>query len=80
MLDLTAILDQHEAGDTISVTVIRYNEAGIYQAPSMGNSIFGYGFGYGYNGNSGSSSSGELVAGNGFEEITVDVTLEILDN
>lgn len=81
MLDLTTILDQHEAGDTISVTVIRYAEAGIYQAPST-NSIFGYGFGYGYGngGNSSSSSSGELVAGNGFEEVTVDVTLEILEN
>lgn len=72
MLDLTGILDQHEAGDTVSVTVIRYNEAGMYQ--NMGNNIFGYGYGYGY------GSSGQLMVGGGYEEITVDVTLEILED
>ena len=81
MIDLTNILDQHEAGDTVKVTVVRYNQAGIYQQPSM-NSIFGYGYGYGYgygNDNSSSSSSGELMVGGGYQEITVDVTLEVLD-
>ena len=72
MLDLPGILDQHEAGDTVSVTVIRYNEAGMYQ--NMGNNIFGYGYGYGY------GSSGQLMVGGGYEEITVDVTLEILED
>ena len=81
MIDLTNILDQHEAGDTVKVTVVRYNQAGIYQQPSM-NSIFGYGYGYGYgygNDSASSSSSGELMVGGGYEEITVDVTLEVLD-
>jgi len=74
MLDLTGILDLHEAGDVVSVTVIRYNEAGIYQTQSP--SLFSYGFGYGYNPG---SSSGQLIVGGGFQEITVDVTLEILE-
>ena len=69
MLDLTSILDQHEVGDTISVTVIRYAEVGLYQ--TMGNSIFGYGYGYGSD-----SSSSQLMVSGGYEEVTVDVTLE----
>ena len=41
---------------------------------------YGYGYGYGYgNDNSSSSSSGELMVGGGYQEITVDVTLEVLD-
>jgi len=74
MLDLTSILDQHEAGDTVSVTVIRYNQAGIYQTYSSIPSIFGSIYG------SGGQSSGQLMAGNGYEEVTVLVTLEILDD
>ena len=37
----------------------------------MGNSIFGYGYGYGSD-----SSSGQLMVSGGYEEVTVDVTLE----
>ena len=61
--------------------MVRYNQAGIYQQPSM-SSMFGYGYGYGYgygNNGSSSSSSGELVVGGGYQEITVEVTLENLD-
>lgn len=65
MLDLTSILDEHEVGDTVSVTVIRYAEAGLYQ--SMGNSIFSYGYNYG---------GAQLMVSGDYEEITVDVTLE----
>ncbi len=72
MLDLTSILDDHEIGDTVSITVVRYNDVGMYQ--SMGNSIFGYGYGYGSN-----NTSGELMAGGGYDEITVDVTLESIE-
>ena len=68
MLDLTSILDQHEAGDTVTVTVIRYNEAGYYRSAS--NSIFGYGYG---------SGSSQFYAGNGYEELTLTVTLEVLE-
>ncbi len=81
MLDLTGILDQHEAGDVVEVTVIRYAQAGIYQNNNnMGSSIFGYGFGYNFGLPSMPSSSGTLMAGGGFEKITVPVTLEILEN
>ncbi len=87
--ELTKILDSHEAGDTVEVTVIRYNQAGVYQQRSnsamSGLYGFGYGYGYGYGyGNNGSdssnsSSSGELMVSGGYQEITVQVTLEILD-
>ena len=72
LLDLTGVLDQHEVGDTVSVTVIRYNQAGYAQ--SAGNSIFGYGFGYSY----GQPSESQFMVGGGYQEITVDVTLETL--
>jgi len=71
LLDLTGVLDQHEVGDTVEVTVIRYAQAGYVQTPT--NSIFGYGFGYNY----GNSSSQFMVSG-GYDEITVSVTLETL--
>ena len=77
MLDLTGILDQHEAGDVVEVTVIRYAQAGIYQTSNAMNSMFGYGFGYSF---PSSSSSGTLMAGGGYETITLPVTLEILAN
>ena len=79
MADLTTILDQHQVGDTVSVTVVRYNQAGVYQDNS--NSLFGYGYGYGYGrnySNANNDSTGEVVVGGGYEEITVDVTLEEL--
>ena len=79
MADLTTILDQHQVGDTVSVTVVRYNQAGVYQDNS--NSLFGYGYGYGYGrnySNANTDSAGEVVVGGGYEEITVDVTLEEL--
>ena len=79
MADLTTILDQHQVGDTVSVTVVRYNQAGVYQDNS--NSLFGYGYGYGYGrnySNANIDSTGEVVVGGGYEEITVDVTLEEL--
>lgn len=89
-LDLTSILDQHEAGDTISVTVVRYAQAGLQSSNNYGSLYnYGYGFGYGYgygndgsNGNSSSdstSTSGKVVVSGGYELITVDVTLENLE-
>jgi len=75
LLDLTGVLDQYEAGDTVSVTVIRYKEAGMYQPSSSMNSMFGYSFGYNFG-----SSSAQLMAGGGYEELTLDVTLETLQN
>ena len=53
-LDLTSILDQHQPGDVISVTVVRYNRQAVSQQNGYnfgyGN---GYGFGYGFGGRNG---------------------------
>jgi len=74
LMELTTQLDLHDPGDEVEVTVIRYNQAGIYQTYSSIPSIFGSIYG------SGGQSSGQLMAGNGYEEVTVLVTLEILDD
>ncbi|MBQ8087980.1 MAG: trypsin-like peptidase domain-containing protein [Clostridia bacterium] len=47
-LDLTEILDQHEPGDTVSVTVVRYNRVQVQQNQNNGNGRYGYGYGFGY--------------------------------
>ena len=89
--ELTAVLDHFQAGDTVTVTVVRYAQAYMQQVSNMnaydmfGNFFGNYGYGYGYgngNGNGGNSSqdvetSGELVVGGGYQFITVDVTLEM---
>ena len=82
LLDLTSILDAHEAGDTVSVTVIRYNQAGMVRQTQMSPwgyyGGYGFGYGYGYGNDNGQNSQGIFEAGGGFEKITVDVTLEEL--
>ena len=86
--ELTGILDHFAAGDTVSVTVVRYNNVYPIQQQQNNNNYynpfggFGFGFGYGYDYGYGSSSqqssdTGELAVGGGFEYITVDVTLEL---
>ena len=71
--ELTAILDKYQAGDSVSVTVVRYANAYLQQTQAnsyndmFGNFFGGYGFGYGYgygngndnynNGNNGNSNS-----------------------
>ena len=52
--ELTAILDKYQAGDSVSVTVVRYANAYLQQTQAnsyndmFGNFFGGYGFGYGY--------------------------------
>jgi len=84
--ELTGILDKHVAGDTVSVTVVRYANASMQPVMSSSNymdpfgSFFGnFGFGYGYSNPSQSQQSmqEELVVGGGYEFITVDVVLEL---
>ena len=89
--ELTGILDKHQAGDIVTVTVVRYANAFMQAQQNsynsyndmFGNFFGGYGFGYGYGngGNSGSgqnaSGEGQLVVGGGYEFIHVDVTLEL---
>ena len=84
--ELTGILDHFQAGDTVSVTVVRYNNVAPIQYQNNNNyynpfGSFGFGFGFGFDDYSGSqqqsSDSGELAVGGGYEYITVDVTLEL---
>ena len=91
--ELTSVLDKFSAGDTVTVTVVRYNNVypmtnnnnGYYGNNPFGNFFGGFGYGYGYgngNGNSGSSSqsnpsASDLVVGGGYDFVTVDVTLEL---
>ena len=93
-LDLTGILDEHEVGDTISITVVRYNNARMqtyqnadsYYGFPYGFGFGGYGFG-GYNyggndGNGGSSNGGQqsFATDGGYQFVTVDVTLQTLES
>ena len=91
--ELTGVLDKFSAGDTVTVTVVRYNN--VYPMTNnnngnnyyYGNNPFGNFFGnfggYGYgNDNSGSSSQSgssvsDLVVGGGYDFVTVDVVLEL---
>lgn len=89
--ELTGILDKYQAGDTVTVTVVRYantimqsqNSYNNYYNDMFGSFFGGYGYGYGNgnnnsgNGQSSSSDKGELVVGGGYEFIDVDVTLEM---
>ena len=89
--ELTTILDTFKPGDTVTLTIVRYNNAAIINNnndyDSYFNSPFGYGFGFpfgGYysygNGNGGNgsyySNSGTLTVGGGFNTLDVEVTLE----
>ena len=86
--ELTGILDHFQAGDSISVTVVRYNNvAPVQQQQSNSYNPFGsfgfgfgydYGYGYDYGSNTQSGSdTGDLAVGGGFEYLTFDVVLEL---
>ena len=86
--DLTAVLDTHKEGDTISVTVLRYKNTNAiisilnsaYNNYYGGNSGYGYGSGYGnsyggfFGGNGGYNTNSSLD----YDTVTVDVTLKVL--
>ena len=88
--ELTSVLDQYEAGDTVQVTVVRYENAYIQSYNNYYNNMFGnyfggyggYGFGpyYGYGDDDSApsqSGNGVLVVGGNYQFVTVDVTLEL---
>ena len=85
--ELTTALDQFEEGDTVTVTVVRYNNVGFVSNNNYyGNYGFGYGFGnyggYGYgndDSNSTSPTNGVLSVGGGYTTIDLEVTLEVLE-
>lgn len=85
--ELTSVLDKYEAGDTVKVTVVRYNNAQMVSTNNY-NSMFGnyfgnygYGFGpgygYGYGGNDNSDSNQEAIQTDG--EIVVSGGYEFVD-
>ena len=81
--DLTAVLDSHKEGDTVKVTVLRYDNTNaiisllnsLSYGYNYGGSRFGGfgGFG-GYGGNGGYNTSNRLT----YQEMTFDVTLKVL--
>ena len=85
---MTAVLDTHKEGDTISVTVLRYKNTNAiisilnsaYNNYYGGNSGYGYGSGYGnsyggfFGGNGGYNTNSSLD----YDTVTVDVTLKVL--
>ena len=89
--ELTSVLDQYSEGDTVQVTVVRYENAYIqtysnnnYYGGIFGNYFGGYGFGpnYGYGGGDGSSQQGNsengtLVVSGNYQFVTLNVTLEL---
>ena len=77
--ELTTALDQYKVGDTIQVTVVRYDNVSV----QMDNNAMLYGY---YFGNFGSgnnqqtqsdSSTGTLVVGGNYHYVTVDLVLEV---
>ena len=71
--ELTTLLDTFKPGDTVTLTIVRYNNAGVMNNgyDSYYNSPFGFGFGfpfggysYGY-GNNGNGNNGNGNNGNG---------------
>ena len=74
--ELTTLLDQFQPGDTVTVTVVRYNNKGMVNNYNNSNNYynnpfgfgFGYGFGgfgYGYGDNNGGNYGGNYGGNNG---------------
>ena len=91
--ELTTLLDKFQPGDTVTITVVRYNNVSTAPVNSYDNYYgsfpfgFGFGFGnygygnYGNGGNNGYySTDGTLTVGGGYTTLDIDVTLEVLDN
>ena len=87
--ELTTLLDKYQPGDTVTVTVVRYNNAGMVSNNNNYNSYYsnpfgfgfgfgGYGYGYGSNGGnaSGYAAEGTLSVGGGYTSIDLQITLE----
>lgn len=87
--ELTTVLDNYKAGDTVTITVVRYNNVGYVNNNynnynnyygNFGNFFGGFG-NYGNYGNDSSayssSASGTLQVGGGYTEINLKVTLEL---
>ena len=91
--ELTAVLDKYQAGDSVKVTVVRYDS--VYPVTNNNNyyndifgSYFGRNYGYGYGPNYGQDDSnnsqsdssnytGEIAVSGGYNFVDVNVTLEL---
>ncbi len=90
--ELTSVLDKYKAGESVKITVVRYDQAYIQPYNNYNNyyGMFGNFFGgfggyggspYGNNGGSDSTQSddqnGQLVVGGNYRFVTVEATLEL---
>ena len=94
--ELTTVLDKYQPGDTVTVTVVRYNN--VTMTPNTYNNYYGgypfgfgfgnYGFGnyggYGYsndgNATNGTVTDGTLVVGGGYTTLDLNITLEVKED
>ena len=96
MADLTSELDKHAEGDTVTLTVVRYNgieeflnyygyssSSSSSNDSSYGNYYGGYYGNYpygGYYGGRGNNNSSNYTGSMTYETLEIEVTLEVLDN
>lgn len=93
--ELTTLLDTYQPGDTITLTVVRYNNAGIVNNTNNYDSYYGSPFGYGFgfpfggygnyygndnNGYGGYADNGTLTVSGGYTTLQIEVTLEEKDS
>ena len=82
--ELTTILDTFKPGDTVTLTIVRYNNAGM-MTPNNGydsyyNNPFSFGFGFpfgGYNYGYGNGGNGNNGNGNGYDYYYTDGTVTV---
>ena len=92
--ELTTLLDTFKPGDSVTLTIVRYNNAQMSQPSNNYYDGYGYPFGFGFpfggfgsyggygnygNGSYGSSTEGVLTVGGGYTTFDVEVTLEEKD-
>ncbi len=92
--ELTTLLDTFKPGDSVTLTIVRYNNAQMSQPSNNYYDGYGYPFGFGFpfggfgsyggygsygNGGYGSSTEGVLTVGGGYTTFDVEVTLEEKD-
>lgn len=85
--ELTTILDTFKPGDTVTLTIVRYNNAGVQQQNNGYDSYynpFGYGFGfpfggYGYGYGNGGDSHGNGNGYNNYGTLTVSGGFQTLE-
>ena len=79
--ELTAVLDHFQAGDSVTLTLVRYNNVYPVQQQNTNYydpfSYFGFGFGYGQPQQQQQPNSSQLAVGGGYDYVTVDVRLEL---